>query len=58
MTEDKQKRFLLEGLQQVAEWAEAYVDNETGIHEARDEHLSTREKMGLALIGMIKDIKL
>lgn len=58
MTEGKQKRFLLEGLQQLAEWAEAYVDNETGIPETRDEQLSTKEKMGLMLIGMIKDIKL
>lgn len=42
------------GFAQLAEWARAYVDNETGIPETPAEKLSLAERNGLALLAEIE----
>ena len=45
--------LLRQGKRQLAEWAQSWVENETGIHEAGSASLSDKEKAGLMLIAMI-----
>ena len=41
------------GIFQIAEWANAYVENETGLPECPTEKLTANEIAGLALLGSI-----
>ena len=52
----KSERYLNQALKQLAEWAEAYVQNETCIPEAPDSALSDAEKGALMLIEMARNI--
>lgn len=42
------------GFAQVAEWARAYVENETGIPEMPEARLSLGQRNGLALLAEIE----
>lgn len=44
------------GMRKLAEWAEAYVDNETGIPETPVSDLKDDEKAALLLINLIRNI--
>ena len=49
----KAEGISLIGIMQMAEWANAYIENETGLPECPDEKLTAAEVAGLALIGAI-----
>lgn len=44
------------GMKQLGEWAEAYVENETCIHEIPDEGLTDQQKAGLMLIELVRTL--
>lgn len=49
--------YLTEGLLQVAEWADAYVQNETTIPETSSSDLSDEKKSALLLIELLLKVK-
>jgi hypothetical protein len=46
-------RYSVPALRQLAEWAQSWVENETGIPEAGSKNLSDAEKGALMLIELI-----
>lgn len=50
------EHLMKNGMRKLAEWAEAYVDNETGIPETPVSDLKDDEKAALLLINLIRNI--
>lgn len=51
------ERLFNNGIKQLADWARAWVDNETMIDEAPDDALTDEEKAALLLLHMIEKMK-
>jgi len=47
------EKFSLIGILQIAKWADAYIENETGLPECPTEKLTAEEISGLALLGAL-----
>lgn len=50
------ERLNKDALKQMADWARAWVENETAIPETPDERLSDQEKGALMLMNLIESL--